>query len=390
MTVDSRPGSTATVLSPSAFLGLGPGVSHLAAGGEAPPVRTAIDAYGRFLEQKSRGMAGRAAFITEADAVKPRLALLMGLPVSAAERIAFLGSAAEGINRFADGLSWNPGDEVVAFADEYPNALVPWLARAELGVRLVPADPEIPPEVAIRSVLTDRTRVICVSHTSYLHGRLLPLDRMRSLADSCGALLVVDASQSLGAVAVDANLCDVLVSCCYKFLLGVHGLGVYYCSERALEGTQSMMVGWHSIVWPSVAGRAYSFDLQGDASRFELGNPPFPAVLALSEGLKLLESVPVARMEAHVLDLAELLRARLRSLGLPLWDGPDGTMYGANIVFKSPCADEVVRALALRGVHAWSGDGRVRFSVHGYNSADDVERAAQAVESLDLDGCPNE
>ena len=189
-------------------------------------------------------------FIEHYRGVKQRLARYLGLPSSASDRIAFLGSAAEGINRFAEGMDWRPGDEVVSVTDEYPNALLPWLARSRQGVRLVAVDPAGAAEAAIAAAITDRTRAICVSHVSYLNGRRLQLDELRRIADDCGALLIVDASQSLGVLPVDVELCDVMVSCCYKFILGIHGVGIFYCSEAVLQRLTPTLVGWHSIEWP--------------------------------------------------------------------------------------------------------------------------------------------
>ena len=371
----------------AAFLGLEEPVAHLAAGGETPPLRSASEAMARFLEQKSRAMAGRDEFTEHYRQVKSRLARYLGLPPSGADQIAFLGSAAEGINRFADGLDWQPGDEIVALADEYPNALVPWLARSRRhGVRLVAVEPTATAEAAIAAAVSDRTRVICVSHVSYLNGRRLRLDELRAIADSCGAALVVDASQSLGVLPVDVELCDVMVSCCYKFILGIHGVGIFYCSRAVLDSMVPAMVGWHSIEWPTVDFRSKGYELKADAARLEVGNPPFGGVAVLDEGLKLLETVPGEQMEAHALALGREPRAGLERLGLPVWGPADDMRVSANIVFGAADADAVVKALSADDVLAWSGDGRVRLSVHGYNSSADVVRALESLDQISRKG----
>ena len=385
MTADANVRTSARpVFAKDAFIGLEAHVTHLAAGGETPPLKAATPAIALFLEQKSRGMTGRDEFVEHYRAVKERLARYLELAPSASARIAFLGSAAEGINRFAEGLDWLPGDEIVSLTDEYPNALVPWLARSRHGIRLVAVDPLDAAETAIAGAVTSRTKAICVSHVNYLNGRRLRLDILRQIADSCGALLVVDASQSLGVLPVDADLCDVMVSCCYKFILGIHGVGIFYCSEAVLERLSPTMVGWHSIDWPSLPARSQSYHLKNGAARFELGNPPFPGVVALDEGLKLLESVPRARLEAHVMNLGRDLRAGLGLLGAPVWAGSDEDTLSANVVFGSANADSVVRALAADGVLAWSGDGRVRLSLHGYNDDSDVTRALEVLARVNV------
>jgi cysteine desulfurase / selenocysteine lyase len=376
--------SAVPLLSRDLFLGLDGKVAHLAAGGETPPVRSTAHAVSAFLAQKSRGMAGRDEFTDHYRTVKRRLAGYLSLPASAADRIAFLGSAAEGINRFADGMDWRPGDEVVSLTDEYPNALLPWLSRAHLGVKLVAVDPGDDAESAIAAAVTERTRVICVSHVSYLNGRRLRLDRLRTIADGCGAALVVDASQSLGVLPVNAELCDVMVSCCYKFILGIHGIGIFYCNDEVLDQLTPKMVGWHSIQWPSLAARSRGYELKEGAARLELGNPPFVSVVALDEGLKVLESISPARLEEHVMALGGQLRAGLDDLGARVWHrAADESTLSANVVFGDPDADQTVSALADDGVLAWSGDGRVRLSLHGYNDDADVAAALDALARLE-------
>jgi selenocysteine lyase/cysteine desulfurase len=379
---DSLPNDGTRLLPRAAFIGLEPPLAHLAAGGETPPLKATGQAIADFLEQKSLGMAGRDEFTARYASVKRRFAEFVSLPGEAADRVAFIGSAAEGINRFAESIQWRPGDEVVSIADEYPNALTPWLSRARDGVRLVTVEPGEDTELAVEAAINKKTRVICVSHVSYLNGRRLSLEKLRQIADGCGAFLVVDASQSLGALPVDARLCDVLVSCCYKFILGIHGLGVFYANERVLQQLSSRLVGWHSIVWPSLTDRSVRYQLKPGAGWLELGNPPFVSVVALDEGMKALDAIPKARLEAHIMRLGRQLRTGLANLGVTVWGPEDESRMSANIVFGCANSAEVVDALAAHDVLAWSGDDRVRLSLHAYNDEADVSKALEVLAGL--------
>ena len=79
---------------------------------------------------------------------------------------------------------------------------------------------------------------------------------------------------------------------------------------------------------------------------------------------------------AHVqcLTTREMLD-RLRSLQIPTWTPEDPARHGASVCVPSARAGAIVDAMAERGVLAWNGQGRVRFSFHGYNAARDVDRA---------------
>ena len=102
-----------------AFVGIET-VAHLAAGGEAPPLREHGAAARRFFSDKAGGMPGRARMYATAERVKSRLAGLLNGRVA---DVAFLGSASEGLFVAASGVDWRPGDNVVAALAEFPSVL---------------------------------------------------------------------------------------------------------------------------------------------------------------------------------------------------------------------------------------------------------------------------
>ena len=118
----------------------------------------------------------------------------------------------------ASGIDWRPGDNVV----------VAWRRSGAVELRAVGRS-AVPRLEEIADAVDRRTRVIAASHVSYLTGVRLDLAALRALADRVGARLVVDASHALGVVPVDGSLCDVLVSCAYKWMLGVQAS---VCSTR--------------------------------------------------------------------------------------------------------------------------------------------------------------
>lgn len=361
------------------FVGLEALRAHLCTGGEAPMLESTLAALQEFCSLKSRGMAGRAAIVGVSDETKELLAAFLGVTPG---ELAFLASASDGLNALARGIEWQPGDNVVSLAREYPSSLLPWLAAAPAGVELRAVEPGDDPEGAIADSLDDRTRVVCVSHVSYLNGLLLDLERLAGVVRSRGAILAVDASHSLGAIPIPIAACDVLVSCCYKFLLGVHGAGVFYLNRERLGELASRSVGWYSVVWPELDERARSYRLKDGAGRFELGNPSFISVFALREGLRTLSTVSRQESAAHIGALAGELAAGLVELGLPVTTPKAPRRRGSNIAFATREDGAFVEALAERGVLAWSGDGRVRFSLHVYNDSADVRSALDAVATL--------
>jgi selenocysteine lyase/cysteine desulfurase len=355
-------------------------VAHLATGGEAPVLRANLQAATRFLLDKGDGMPGRERFFTTADRTRAALAVRLG---GRAEDIAFLGSASEGLHVASEGIDWRPGDNVVVGQSEFPSVLLAWQRLRPRGVevRAVGREAVVAP-AEFAGAVDGRTRVIAVSHVAYLTGARHDLRRLRGLADRVGARLVVDASHALGVVPVDGTLCDVVVACCYKWLLAVHGVGVFYVNSRRWPDLAAPWVGWHSTHREEDWRRRTEYRLQADGSRFEAGNPPFLPVYILDSALRVLDALDPRAVEAHVLALGGTLRAGLVKLGLPVLTPEAPEERAGNLVFATDRSVDVEHALRSAGVLVWSGDGRVRLSGHAYNDESDVARALAALGDL--------
>jgi selenocysteine lyase/cysteine desulfurase len=363
----------------TAFIGI-EHVAHLATGGEAPVLRANLAAATQFLLDKGDGMPGRERFFTTANRARAALAVRLG---GRPEEIAFLSSASEGLHVASEGIDWRPGDNVVVGQSEFPSVLLAWqrLRPRGVDVRAVGREAVVTHD-EIAAAVDQRTRAIAVSHVGYLTGARHDLGRLRSVADRVGARLVVDASHALGVVPVDGALCDVVVACCYKWLLAVHGVGVFYVNSRRWPDLAAPWVGWHSTHREDDWRRRTEYRMREDGSRFEAGNPPFLPVYVLDSALRTLASLDPRAVEAHVLALGGILRAGLVKLGLPVLTPEAPEERAGNIVFATDRCMDVERALRAAGVLVWAGDGRVRLSVHAYNDEADVARALAALGDL--------
>lgn len=357
-------------------------VAHLCAGGETPVLRSHAAAIERFFTLKSEGMAGReTGLMGLLEDCRGKVARL--LQVAPAD-IAFLLSASEGVSQLAAGLDWRPGDNVVVEDIEYPSDIYPWASLADRGVEVRVArqwggEPTLE---RLAATMDERTRVLSVSQVSYLTGRRYRLEELAALAARVGALLSVDATHAVGVLPVEAHYADILVSSCYKYLLGVHGAAVFYRNPRRLRDLAPQTIGWHSVAGERTVEAPTDYRLRPDASRFEAGNPPFMALALLDNALAYLEQVGIARIERHVLALGGALRAGLIERDIAVLTPENPAQRGPNICF--PCDDPaaLVAALAARGVLVWGGDGRIRVSLHAYNDTADVERLLAALDAL--------
>jgi len=368
------------LIAPSEFLGL-EGVTHLCTAGESPLLHTHLDAFARFAADKSAGMAGRARLEETVTSVRSNLSWLVDRPPT---DIALLGHTSEGVNVVAQTMDWRSGDNVVLADVEYPSLIYPWTRLAERGVetRVVPTRDWVLRLDDLRAVVDGRTRLVAVSQVSYLTGQRLNLHATADLAWQVGARLLVDATHALGVVPVDANVSDFVVSSCYKWLLGVHGVGVFVWNRSRVPDLEPTSLGWHSVADRGGKADPTRIVLRPNADRFEIGNPSFPSVYVLDNALERLAMLSASAVEQHALGLSGLIWEGLARRGWTMMTPEPPDQRAGNVCCAVPDAAEIAARLADEGVLIWGSEGRIRISTHVYNSSDDVERLLATIDSV--------
>jgi cysteine desulfurase/selenocysteine lyase len=348
---------------------IAPGITHVCAGGETASLRRHDAALSRYLRDKSSGMAGRTAQEAEIDRARAGIARYWGVDAGS---IGLVSNVAEGVSIVAESMEWRDGDNIVIDADEYPSVAGPFLKR----VALRQARGTEPDRFA--ACVNERTRLIGVSYVSYLTGERHDLHALRVLADKVGALLIVDFTQASGYLPIDASIADFAFSACYKWMLGITGVAIAYWNRARQSTWTPLSAGWHSFA-PGQRGYDTPPPLRDDALRFTRGNPAHAPVYVLAEALDYLAGYDMHAVQAHVQSLTTSMLERLRSLQIPTLTPADPARHGASVCVPSEKARSIVDGMARNGVLAWNGQGRVRFSFHGYNSMRDVDRAIDAL-----------
>lgn len=348
---------------------------------EAPvsrPVRVRIDEYIDIAEGDPDAAPG------DQTRLKELLAQLLG---GSPTEYAVMPNTATALNIVANGLTWQPGDNVVVPAEEYPANTYPWLALRARGVevRVVPLTPDLrvdPAAVAAR--VDERTRVLAVSAVEYLSGFRNDLKRLSQIAHEKGALFVVDAIQAAGALPIDvvADGIDVLAAGGYKWLLGPIGTGFAYFARSTWSQILPVLPGARSSVKGS-ADAGMEFQLLDTAQRFETGCLPFSLLYGWTAGLELLLEADVAAIQAHLLTLTDRLIAGLRAKGYQVVSPVERSEERSGIVVFTAGSEAANEALAERLykqkiVVAVRG-GRCRVSPHFYNTAADIDRLLEAL-----------
>src|SRR5947209_11136370 len=274
-----------------------------------PPPARHVQAVSSFLQRMAeRGLEDLFTVSDEGvDHVRTKAAALLHCD---ARNVAFVRSTSHGVSFVADGVKWNPGDEVVLYELDHPAGVLPWLNVMDEGVKVRFVEDRGRSSFTAADVIertTSRTRAICLSLVNFAHGARAPIEQVAAACRGRDVWLVVDAVQALGALQVDAPAlgADVVVAHGYKFLLSGFGIGVCSPSARALAELKVRQVGWKSVESPFDLDRLLSFrlDFPPGAKRFEPSFQPLPQVFGLGATLDLLADFGHALIETRVLTL---------------------------------------------------------------------------------------
>ncbi|MGY1694524.1 aminotransferase class V-fold PLP-dependent enzyme [Geodermatophilus sp. SYSU D00814] len=326
------------------------------------------------------GIAAAPAWREHARAVRASVARLVG---GRAEQVAFTQNTSTGLATVTNGIDWRGGDNVVLPAGEFPSNSYPWLQLRRHGVevrQVATADGHARVEDLLGAV-DGRTRVLAVSAVQYSSGHRYDLGRLGAACRSGDALLVVDGTQAVGALAVDTAALgvDVLAVSAHKWLLGPFGIGFVHLSGRAADRLSPSTVGWLSVEDP------FAFDaepqLAADARRFESGTENSAGIAGLGATVDLLHRLGRQRVEDRVLDRAEQLGTLLEEAGMRVHVAADRERRSGIVVASSPggAHRELHERLLADGVRcSLRGDG-LRFAPHVFTSDADLHRAADTL-----------
>ena len=313
----------------------------------------------------------------EADRVRGLAARLLGARES--HEVAFVENTSTALSLVAEGLDWQPGDNVVGAALEFPSNVYPWMGLASRGVeyrQVEERDGRIDPgEILAR--LDSRTRMLALSWVQYASGFRSDLARLGRACRERGILFVVDVIQGLGALPLDveADFVDVAAASAHKWLLGPEGIALLYVSDRVVERLRPARSGWRSMRDP-FQWTAYDLTWNQGARRFESGTLNAYGIVALGGSLEVLLNVGAEEIEPRVLALADLAARGLEGLGFSVVSSRRRGETSGIVTAVPPGrnAQDLIKPLDQRGIVVAARAGRLRIAPHFYNTADEIER----------------
>jgi selenocysteine lyase/cysteine desulfurase len=348
----------------------------------APISRPAADALAAWTtEAATQGASVWPQWAQRVERTRQAAARLVG---AAPEEIALVGNTTAGISLVAEGFPWEPGDNVVLPADEFPSNQYPWMNLAGRGVeaRRVEMPVDRVDLDRLESACDGRTRIVSVSWVSYANGWRNDVAELAERVHRKGALLFLDAIQGLGALPLDATAAgvDFLAADGHKWMLGPEGAGIFYARREHLDRLRPLGVGWHSVRQGNDFANI-NLDLKSAAERYEGGSQNMPGMIALGASIELLLSFTIEEVARRILAVTELACQRLTEVGARVISSRDPRHASGIVSFDLPGHDlaDVRRRLLGEKILLSHRAGRLRISPHGYNTAEDVEKLIAAI-----------
>ncbi|MFM7785931.1 MAG: aminotransferase class V-fold PLP-dependent enzyme [Gammaproteobacteria bacterium] len=319
------------------------------------------------------------------DDLRASFAALLGCT---AIDIAVASSASEMIASIAWAVMPAKGTKIVTTDVIFPSTAYPWARVARhtgAEMQYVAAGHAVIDEEALIAAIDERTSVVSICHVEYSTGQRFDLSRIARACQAVGAFLLVDASQSVGAVPIDvvATGVDALVTTSYKWLCGPFGVGLLYLAPRWQTRLDPGITGWRS--------NAAVYDLQADrcvhhedARRFEFSTMAYGCAGALARSIDYLRALGIGKILEHNMALIDRLVQGADSLGIhpvsPM--GPGQRSSIASFLLPGVPNREAVKRLGTQNIVVSARRDYVRVSPHIYTSEADIDRLVAALEDI--------
>jgi len=298
------------------------------------------------------------------------------------EEIAFTHSTSEGMNIIAHMLAHR--GHAISNDLEFPSSNLPWINRGA-DMTIVPSWNGMVPIERIRKAIGKKTRTIITSHVQYSTGFKQDLETLSGICGEENLYLVVNATQSIGALNFDVGKfgVDFTVANGHKWMLSSFGIGTLYIQSKLLDDESGLNPPFFSQFGQEDREHFDNMKIRmsKNASKFELSTPHFPNIIALKAAIAYISKINILRIEERIRYLTQYLIDRLAELKIQVLSPLSNIHRSAIIVFKSRSPEHLVAYLGKKRIIVSARGGGIRVSPHFYNDEGDIDYLISALKT---------
>ena len=354
----------------------------------SPNLRSVVQAGDRGVRRKSRPWEIELSdFFTGAERVRELFGRIIGSP---ADDIALVPATSYGLAVAARNLPIAPGRQIVLLENQYPNNFFPWFERAQkerLDIVTVRRSSGTTWTDAVMDAVTDRTALAALPHAHWIDGTVLDLARIGAKLREVGAALVVDGTQSIGAMPFDLGAIrpDFLVAAGYKWLLCPYSVSFLYVAPHRQDG-EPLEIDWsdragseNGHIWHDGVMQ-YRTGFRPGARKFDVGERANFALLPMAEAaLTQLDAWGTAAIYDYIGRLTAEIAA---SLDPALWRAPPPAERAGHLVgftASRPLRADLPHRLLGEDIHVSFRGAAIRVSPHVWAEPAEISRLVQVL-----------
>ena len=308
------------------------------------------------------------------------------------DEIVLSENATVGINIVANGIDWQPGDNLILSTHEHPGNRIPWynlVTRYGVNLRFLNVgDDDGQMLEELDGQIDARTRLVSLSHVSRRTGKRLPARGLAAVAQTHNVPVLFDGAQSYGAIPVDVQEigCDFYTFSGHKYIMAPQGTGGCYIRRDRIEWVKPSWIGSHSQKEFDQFGKLSLLD---EAKRFEFGTRNLADQGGFGKALDMWAEIGWDNVFAAIARYTDRMKAALQTLpGLVLATPAPYEQSSGIVTFDLPgytssnvCASLFEHERIL--VSPLEQDtGLVRVSTHVFNTDEEIERLVAGVERI--------
>ena len=324
-------------------------------------------------------------FFADTEVLRKAYAKLINAPDP--KRIVTISSVSYGISTVVKNIPLEKGDEIVIADEQFPSNYYPWeKAASQSGASIKTVAP--PSELQNRSkqwnenilaTINPKTKVVSIANTHWADGTLFDLIAIRKATKSVGALLIIDGTQSVGALPFDVQLIqpDALICTGYKWLLGPYALGVAYYGEYFDQGNP-LEENWinrkESEDFTKLVN--YQSEYQPGALRYEVGeHSNFLLLPMLIEAINQLNQWKPSNIQQYCQSISSEFVKLLREADFYIEDDAYRSKHLFGVRVPTHLDIEAIdKKLRATGIYVSIRGNAIRIAPHLYNDQNDLNK----------------
>jgi selenocysteine lyase/cysteine desulfurase len=335
-----------------------------------------ISTYGKEVISKAWEMVGSA---------RENIAKLINAIPS---EIAFVKNTTEGIGIIANGLPFNPGDNVITVGQEHPANLYAWinLQRKGVEIRVVRSKNNDICVDDIAEKIDNKTKAVSIAAVQYSTGAYTDLVRLGKICKDKEVILIVDGIQAVGRLNINVKELgiDYLACAGNKGLLAMPGAGFVYCSSAIIKEITPVYACYQSVashVEPPAIITDYSkLDWHDNARRLESGNLNYAGIAAINAGVQLINRIGIDAIQRYNLHLDDVLFGKIKHLPFEFRTPVNKNSRSGIICIYYPTRieTELLDIMQKHRIIATVRGGYIRLAVDFYNTEEQMCKVAEA------------